>query len=176
MNGKSNDGDLPLVEFLEKNYGKLYNAAAKYYQSHADIEDCIQSVLLKYLERFSGKPEIYPRRLAAYLITMIRNYVIDEAAKKQLTVVPAELKDCVAPGFDVEERLLASSDAAIVHRCMKKLEPDDRRILEMKYFLNMPNSEIAKSLHIQTESVRTYLSRARRKLKQLLIDNGYEGP
>ena len=174
MGSERVDCNLALAAFLEENYGMLYWSAAKLFQSREDIEDCIQTVALRYLEHFEETKAASPQRLTAYFITMMRNYALDAKKKKRLSVVPIEDEASVASPLDIEERYLASYDAAIIRQCMNELGQSDRTILEMKYFLDLSNGEIAKMLHIRTDSVRTYLHRARQRLKAVLLEHGYD--
>ncbi len=50
-----------------------------------------------------------------------------------------------------------------------------RELLSMKYFEMRPDSEIAEKLGIGKDSVRQYLTVARRKLKEELIRGGWYG-
>jgi RNA polymerase sigma factor (sigma-70 family) len=53
---------------------------------------------------------------------------------------------------------------------MQRLEPDDRRILEQKYFDRSSVKDIAVELNLSEKAVESRLTRARAKLKQQLLE------
>ena len=54
---------------------------------------------------------------------------------------------------------------------LKRLPERDRWLLEMKYFRRMRDAEIARQLEIRENSVRMYLTKARRKLGELIAED-----
>ena len=65
---------------------------------------------------------------------------------------------------DIEEQLLRDCDVSIVKKGLMKLSEKDRTILRMRYFDDLRDGDIAKYLDIKANSVRYYLTLARRRL------------
>lgn len=73
----------------------------------------------------------------------------------------------------VDDRLLQESDIDSVRMALLKLPEKDCTILRMKYFDLLTDKEIASYLEIKTDSVRYYLTLARRRLKSVLSEMKY---
>ncbi len=74
----------------------------------------------------------------------------------------AEPNDAGAEAAD-EERLFAALDSSLL-----KLDPDDRALLEAKYFSGADVRTIAAQLAISPKAAESRLTRARRELRRLL--------
>lgn len=57
---------------------------------------------------------------------------------------------------------------------LRHLPDRDREVLLLRYYMGYDAQEIAALLGIGTDAVRMRLSRARRRLKQKLEEDGYE--
>ena len=53
----------------------------------------------------------------------------------------------------------------VIRQALKRLKPRDRDLLEMKYFSQLDDKKISQQLRISRNSVRYYLTLARRALK-----------
>ena len=62
-----------------------------------------------------------------------------------------------------EEVYIHEEDLEALADMLPKLPEKDRMVLESKYILELSDEEIAKELNIAAKSVRSYLTRARRK-------------
>lgn len=79
--------------------------------------------------------------------------------------------------FDVADETLVSADERLIlleeietaGAAWRQLDERSRRLLEMKYILEMPNEEIAQELGVGANSVRMLLTRARDKLKAAVV-------
>lgn len=79
----------------------------------------------------------------------------------------------VSETFAPDERVLQESTIEELMCALDQLSEGDQAVIRMKYFEKLPDHEIAKALGIQEVSVRSKLTRARKRIFELL--GGYRG-
>lgn len=144
-------------ELVLANENKLYRAALAILGQQQEAEDAVQDAFLKYLEKA-------PADLAnpsAWLMRVVVNGAKSRLRLKWRQVV--ELPEELSIQCGQEERQELEE--------LWQLPPADRAILHLFYFEGYAAEEIARMLKTPPGTVRSRLSRARGKLKQLL-ENG----
>ena len=159
------------ADFYLKYENYLYASAALWLSSQEDREDCVQAVLtslLGNLQRFLDLPE--PRRTANCRIC-IRNQaysILRSRANLDGNPLPENLPDLRDPAW----ALLRSERDRAIQRCLERLSPDLREIVELYYLMGCRSDEIARITGHPRRTVWTYLTRARVRLKRLLEQEG----
>lgn len=69
---------------------------------------------------------------------------------------------------NIDDALLVEAESQALRSAINRLKPRERDLLIMKYFSQMDDAEIARQLGINKNSVRYYLTVARRSLKEEL--------
>ena len=100
-----------------------------------------------------------------YLFVMLHNSIIDHYRKRRL--LTEQLTDNIeAPGdekfFDDQKQY------AKLYLTMKKLPDQCRKVLELAVFESMSYDEIANSMHVSRNTVKTQIGRAYRMLREKL--------
>lgn len=90
---------------------------------------------------------------AAWLYTVARNAIVDGARRRPEP--PAEAPDTAADEAGPDERAEASWLAWRVHRAIEALPEHERQVLELAYWGEQSQSEIADFLHIPLGTVKT---------------------
>ena len=108
-----------------------------------------------------------------YIRTTIRNYYISQI-RRTAQYKLCDLDDTLAAEDDVTLQFLEYEQSQILHSCLAQMKECSRSAIEMYYFSDLDCKEIAKRLKIRPNSVRTYLSRARKELNEILEKNGFE--
>ena len=117
--------------------------------------------------------------LKAWLFTIAKNKVIDHLRKKARKseppiedgVEPSTLKD---PGTD-PNRVEGPEDASrgerirAVRMAMAQLSEKDRVVLELGYFVQVSDADVARRIGVQPQSIPMLRKRARDRLKKLLV-------
>jgi RNA polymerase sigma-70 factor (ECF subfamily) len=75
-----------------------------------------------------------------------------------------QLNVLIAPNIDPTQAEETRDSVAMLHRCMEKLGPDARQLLQMRYEECMEPAEIAKQIGKGASHVRTILTRVRQSL------------
>ena len=150
----------------------IFFETGKFFQQMEDREDCAQTILLRLLERSDSFLQLSKEKKFAYILTSIRNYAIDRL-RKDRHYPQEELNDNLTSIDDLTINLVARERNRLLYRCLTQISDASRSLIEMYYFYGYDKYEISKKLHISPDSVRTYLSRARKALKKKLYENGY---
>ena len=74
----------------------------------------------------------------------------------------------------MEDQVIRQADSGMLGRAMGCLSDRERELLLYKYFNEMSDQEIGKTLGIKKQNVCVYISRARKHLKEILKKEGFE--
>lgn len=165
------EGDRQFVTQLYLKYRlNMYYAARRIVKDPHVAEDMVQEsciAIINNLEKIKAV-EVYRRR--AYIISLVRNtsinYVVkrDRQSKYSFTADDAVLSRQPDPDTDLEAQLICKGEISAIKSALMKLSERDRAILRMKYYDDLRDADIAGYLGIRTNSVRYYLTLARRRL------------
>lgn len=147
---------------------------AIFYSQCSDPErayDAVQESFLK-LHAYSGEPIRDPR---AWLLRVGQNWLRDVARRKssscKLTSTLDEMTN--TERFEPEELMASDENRESVREALKMMIEDDRKVLVMKYSLNWSSAQMAKVMVCSAAAIDMRLSRARRRLAELLEEQGY---
>jgi RNA polymerase sigma-70 factor (ECF subfamily) len=109
----------------------------------------------------------------AWLVQVGRNWLTDEQRRRQRRraeeIAPGSEPADRVPRFDALETLELRDQ---VRQGLERLDENDRLVLVMKYALGWESARIADSLEINAAAVDMRLSRARRRLAEVLSQMG----
>lgn len=83
--------------------------------------------------------------------------------------------DNVASESEVDDTILQNAEMDVLREALSRLPENERLLLTMKYVDESSDKEIAAILHIGQDSVRMYLSRARKHLLALFKEVEEDG-
>ena len=177
----SGDADAfePLVLEHQTN---VYRLALRLMGNEADAADAAQDAFLKAytsLSSFRGDS-----RFSVWLYRLTNNVCID-ALRRRRDTVPLETEDVQGEAEELplpDERwspeILAerAEDIRAVRTAMAALPPDCREILTLREIGGLSYEELSAALHLELGTVRSRLSRARKKLADELMKSGNYTP
>ena len=142
---------------LEKYQMDVYNQSLRIMANAADAEDVTQDAFLAALQRIgSFRPE---EPFLPWLRTIARNRAIDVVHRL------ARTPRLDPPAHEsVEDPALERMEAERVRRALDRLADRDRALLVLRYWEDLPVSEVARSLDMTEGAARVALLRARRAL------------
>ncbi len=138
--------------------------------SAADAEEATQEGFVKAyyaLGRFRAGAPFRP-----WLLRIVTNEAINRrtSAHRHVTVALSEAED--RPSGDTalspEEATLAGERRALVRDALAKLRDDDRLVIAYRYFLELSEAEMAEALHVARGTVKSRLSRAIARLREVM--------
>ena len=134
-------------------------------------EDVVQSTFLLLIQKADMLMEVDPAKLPYYLMAAARNAAVD-ALRKQKKAVCSPIfasDDCAAdPSAQPEEIYIHEELLQSAAESVAALGERDRLLLEAKYLLEKTDEEISAQFGISVNSVRSALSRARRRAYKIL--------
>lgn len=164
-----------LAAFYEQYRGYLYYTARKFTDSPQDCEDIIQDTMVRLLRNEENLRQLRGNQAATYLYLTVRSVFADrqsrvreQAAEDQVL----ELAQVSREDGRTEDGLNAKWDAQILKQ---QLPQRDWQMLELKYIAGYSDQEIAAQMGCNAGSVRTLLSRVRRRAKSLLTGGTQAG-
>lgn len=157
------------------NYSRLmYFIAREYTDANSqEREDIVQESLLKLIQKVKLLKTLDDARLANYIAATVRNTAINISLRQkrqlQSTISLSELsegslQDCVST-IDIA---IARENLAELLCAINQLKPEERVLLEGKYYLGYDDQELAKTFATTRASIRMRLTRVRRKLLHLM--------
>jgi RNA polymerase sigma-70 factor (ECF subfamily) len=135
--------------------------ARRYVADPADVEDVVQNALLRgwrHLHRCRTPDAPLP-----WLLTITRNEALRRRRRAEVAAPFDDAPDSLA-GEEIH-RVRARVDMA---RALACLSPLDRRLVGLRYVLDLSHADMASRLGIEEGTARVRLHRARRRLRTLM--------
>lgn len=147
---------------FDKYYIPLCVYAIKYIDSYSEAEDLVQEIFIKFWEE--KKANNLTSSLKAYLFAAIRNNALNLIRKnKKFQIV--ELNE----NIDLEEEVFNSEAFELkkqkLYAEIEQLPPQSKNIFTAIIFENKKYKEVAKTLGISVNTVKTHFSRALKHLR-----------
>lgn len=162
----------------ERAYGRYLSAVARgILGSDADAEEIVNDT---YLKAWNAIPPERPHTLKRFLAGITRQLSINRLEQRtaekrgggQYVLVLDELAECIPDrASDPIDRVALET---ALNAFLRSLSPEMRRVFIRRYYRLTPVARIAKDLAISESKVKSILMRARSKLKEQLIKEGFE--
>jgi RNA polymerase sigma factor (sigma-70 family) len=143
-----------------QHYQNLYTFGLRYLNSD-DTEDAIQNLFLYILQHRKSFSKI--KSVKAYLFISYRNQIFKIRKTKNLSFVQIDIESIVGEQISSTKEKIIGELLIFI----KKLSPREKEIINLKYFQDYKNIEIANSLNIEYQTVRNILHNAIKKLRKL---------
>lgn len=116
--------------------------------------------------------QLKPGKLSGYLAAIARNRAKNRIRSYHETVDLDDLVQ-VSAADDVEGTIDQRILTEVLHDVLNSLPAKDREILVRYYYCYESVKQVADALHMKESAVKMRMSRARKKLQQELVDQGY---
>lgn len=145
---------------------KLLNYALKLTESPEDAEDVVQEVLLK-LWNNRLKLNQY-RSVEAFAMTLTHNVCMDQRRRSRDNSSIDQLQT-VAGGGTPDHLLELKDEVKLIRTIIDSLPPLQRTVIRMKDVEEYESEEIAQITGCSAEAIRSNLSRARKKVRDIYL-------
>ena len=165
-----NDDDREFMADLFVNYQRLMHSTIKHVVvSGVDAEDVMQTTLVKLIDKISVLRELPPSKRINYIISACKNTAFN-ANRNYARHLPSSLDDfnSISTPDTVADNLLHEADLSSLRKVWEMLDKKSRFLLRAKYILELDDKEIAQAIGVSPQSVRTYISRARKTAHKLM--------
>ncbi len=149
---------------------QLYREAYRLTGNAPDAEDLLQDTYLHLWRRRSRLPE--GAASAGYLCRVVHHVYVSQQRRRRVDTT-ASLDAGLTPGADEDAATpLERSERRVQLECaLAKLSPRERRLVRLHLEEERPYDELALATGLSTANLRQIVSRARRKLKEMLKIN-----
>jgi RNA polymerase sigma-70 factor (ECF subfamily) len=146
---------------------KLYRLSKRLLISSEEAEDATQEVLMKLWSKNSNIANY--KNVEAFAMTMTKNFCLDRLKSKQssnLKLVHSNYED---GNTSLQKQLEARDSISWVERIMEELPEQQKLVLQLRDVEEYDFKEIADLLEMQPTAVRVALSRARKTVREKLM-------
>ena len=163
--------ELQFKMLCHRHADEVFRYARSMLGSRAEAEDAVQEVLLRLWRNLSEVPLLKARN---WVLRTTRNYCLDQIRRRANQFTPLFVSNEILEQYSDE--LTKNPDAVVdcsdleksITRALLQL-PEKLRSVFVLYEINgLRYHEIAQALDLPINTVKVYLSRARKKLQQLL--------
>ena len=146
---------------------KLYRMAKRLLVSREEAEDATQEILLKLWSKNESMGDY--KNVEAFAMTMTKNFCLDRLKSKQagnLQLVHSNYRD---EKVSVQRQVEAEDSVSWVERIMEELPEQQKMVLQLRDIEQYDYEEIAQMLDMKPTAVRVNLSRARKTVREKLM-------
>ena len=163
---RAGTGDRAALEQLYARYARpVFGLALRRLGDRGRAEDAVQETFISIWrsaktyrpERGSGAPWLY---------AVARNAIVDRSRAK--SDIPAEVPDEAAAESGPDDRAEQSWTRWRVHRALEELSEREREVIELAYWRDLSQSEVAESLGIPLGTVKTRTRSGLQRLADIL--------
>lgn len=147
---------------------KLVNYAHKLSDDRSDAEDVVQEVMLRL---WSIRDRLHEyRSVEALAVKMTRNACVDAWRRKRTDTLPFEQIGAHQQSTITPERVLEEKDEIhLMYKIISMLPPLQQSMIRMKDIEEYEMEEIAEITGCSAEAIRSNLSRARKKVRDIYL-------
>lgn len=164
-------GDRAAFDQLYRRFAdSVFRRALRQLRDRTRAEDATQETFAAIWRSASTyKPERGPG--APWLFAVARNAVVNQMRARVPTPIepPDEIANEPGPGDQAE----AAAERSRVHRAIAQLSAEQRAVIELAYWKELSQSEIAEQLGIPLGTVKTRTRRALFRLADILDGDGF---
>ncbi len=161
---------MPKFEKIYIKYRRLmFKAAFEILGNAQDAEDAVQDAFVRISDNLEkiGDPDCPQTR--NYCVIITRNICFNKLRRN----VPLEIPDKLSSEDNVEETFFSEMGVEILERALKRLSVNYRDILYLTVYEEMSLHQAAEFLGITYENAKSRVKRARKKLAEILKEDGY---
>lgn len=168
------------IKETDSKYGGYCKAiATNILGNNEDAEECVNDT---YLNTWNSIPPSRPTVLSTYLGKITRNLSFDRFRHKhadkrgggEIELVLEELGECVSDADSVEQEVEKKELVWTINAFLDTLSQEKCDIFLCRYWYAIPVSEIAIRFGMTEGNVSVTLNRIRGKLKNYLMERGYD--
>ena len=161
-------GDSQALRSLNARYGGMLSALARrFLNNESDAEEVVADVLwqawrdAKTFDEKRGS-------VSVWLVTLARSRAIDRLRANRARKTPAAEQPDPAPVPDPAVALDQAERARVVRAALAGLDSNERAALQLAYFSDLSQSEVAEKLGIPLGTVKTRIRSSMMKLREAL--------
>ncbi|WP_139490424.1 RNA polymerase sigma factor [Brevibacillus dissolubilis] len=157
-----------LVELLRSIEQAVYKSAFYILGNEQDALDASQEALIRIYRKIDTFQE--KAKFSTWVQRIVSNICMDKFRAKKETVSIDEHEMILPDKNNVEESILRTSLSEDVNKAIEKLPEQYRLVIVLRYLQDFSYQEIADTLDLPLNTVKSYLFRARQQLQDHLYE------
>lgn len=172
--GRIAHGDRLAMQVLyARHHVRVYRFVLRLVRNEATAEDLISDVFLdvwRQAAKFEGRSAV-----STWILSIARFKALSVLRRRPEEELDEETADAIADQADDPEVALAKKDkGAVLRQCLTKLSAEHREIVDLVYYHEKSVEEVAGIVGIPEATVKTRMFYARKKLSELLKEQGID--
>ena len=157
-------------KIYNQNYLRMYHIALAILKNPANAEDAVHEAFFCIAKNFKEYSKLSCREMEGLCVTIVKTKIIDQFryGKRFSDEV---LENLVLYNeyaeFEPETNFQNKEDYTKIHNILQKLPEVLRMTIDLKYFYDYSNKEIAKLMKVPVKTVEMRLYRAKIKIREL---------
>ncbi|GIO35989.1 RNA polymerase subunit sigma-24 [Paenibacillus antibioticophila] len=164
---QSGDRDA-LITLLREIENHVYTTAFYILKNEQDAMDAAQEALIRIYTKIDSYEE--KAQFKTWVQRIVTNICIDKFRRAKPTVSIDEHEMVFQGKESVEREVMSGYLAQDIREAIDQLPEQHRMVVVLRYLQDFSYNEIADSLNLPLNTVKSYLFRARQQLQQLLQD------
>lgn len=168
------DGKQSAFKFLlDRYWNDVYGFQIKRVKDEYEAEDITIETFARAFDKICSFDPKY--NFSTWLITISKNIQIDKFRSKNPTHFPAatdaskdQIKKIADDALSPEDQLIREQNLAELLLNIKRLKPDYREVIHLRYFQELSYNEISETLEESLSTVKVRLLRARKLLAEII--------
>lgn len=154
-------------------YSTMYYTAISVLRDHSLAEDAVAESMIKIIKNLHKIGEIDCYQTRAFIVIIVRNTALD-ILRKRTSRKEDELSDFTIQAAELTplEALTVKDAISSIVLCIRRLPPGLSDVLYLSAVLEHSNEEIAQLLGISKDVVKVRLSRAKKRVREMLQEEG----
>lgn len=157
-----------LEELIQSSYRAGYTLALRLLGNHDDAAEATQEAYIRIVRSLRHLDEEAAFR--TWMFKIVSNVCISEMRKRSRREVPSELEFDVADTVDVEDLATSRLFRDELERLVSELPDVYRSVVLLRDVYGLSGDETAEAMGISPGAVKVRLHRARRKLRDRLVE------
>ena len=154
----------------------MFKTAWVYTKVKAEVEDIVSDSCVSMIDNLQKLRTMEDHEMRSYIVNIVRNTAINYWRKRKresarFLHVEDEVMAQMPEEKTLERKIAFNAELESVRRAIHGLPEKEKTILRLKYFEEQSDKEIAEIVGLAESSIRKYIERARKHLKQTI----YEG-
>ncbi len=145
---------------------KLYSICLRVLQNQHEAKDCLQDVFVKLWTKREYLMEV--KSVAAFATTVTKNLCLDRIKLRKPTVDIDSTLYVESSFYASEQAVHEDNRLALVDKAVAQLPAQQQQIFNLRDIENLEFDEIAERLDLSPEHVRVLLSRARKRIREIV--------
>ena len=164
---------LAMQVLFARHHVRVYRFVLRLVRNEATAEDLISEVFLdvwRQAGKFEGRSAV-----STWMLSIARFKALSALRRKPEQELDDETAEQIEDHADDPETALAKKDkAAVLRQALSKLSADHREIVDLVYYHEKSVEEVAEIVGIPEATVKTRMFYARKKLSEILKEQGID--